>query len=128
MFDPDEEIQHAVRLLFDRFAHSHSAMAVVKYFAAHKLRFPTRCWGGASEGEVLWQPLSHARVLYVLHDPFYAGVYVYGRSKTRTRTLPGEAPRLKGTTHWLKRADWPIVLYDHHPAYLSWTLPPINFS
>lgn len=121
VFDPDEEIQHAVRLLFDRFEHSGSAMAVVKYFAEHKLRFPTRRWGGEGDGEVLWQPLSHARVLYVLHDPFYAGVYVYGRSKTRTRALPGEAPRSKGTTHWLKRADWPIVIYDHHPAYLSWT-------
>ena len=33
---------------------------------------------------------------------------------------PVEAPRLKGRTRWLKRAEWPMVIYDHHPAYLSW--------
>ncbi|MCP5074859.1 MAG: recombinase family protein [Rhodobacteraceae bacterium] len=120
VFDPDEEIQHAVRLLFEQFTQRGTAMAVVRHFAQHKLRFPTRCWGGSAEGEVVWQPLSHARGLYILHDPFYAGVYVYGRTKTRSHPLPGETPRIKGHTRWLKRADWPIVLYDHHPAYLSW--------
>jgi hypothetical protein len=56
----------------------------------------------------------------VLHDPAYAGVYVYGRTQTRTRPLPGEAPRLKGRTRRVKRPDWPIVHHQHHPAYISW--------
>ena len=120
VLDPDEEIQHAVRLLFACFAQTGSALAVVKHFAQHQLRFPTRGWGGGSDDEVIWQPLSHERVLYVLHDPAYAGVYVYGRTQTRTRTLPGEAPRRKGRTRRVKRSDWPIVHDDHHPAYISW--------
>lgn len=121
VFDPDEEIQHAVRLLFEYFEQTGSALAVVKRFAQHKLRFPTRGWGDGADHEVLWHPLSHERVVYILHDPVYAGVYVYGRTQTRTRTLPGETPRIKGRTRRVNRADWPIVHYDHHPAYLSWT-------
>ena len=120
VFDPDEEIQHAVRLLFTCFEQTGSALAVVKYFAQHQLWFPTRHWGRAAHDEVHWQPLTHKRVLFVLHDPAYAGVYVYGRSQTRTRTLPGEAPRLTGRTRQVNRTDWPIVHHDHHPAYLTW--------
>lgn len=116
VLDPDEEIQHAVRLLFECFEQTGSALAVVKHFARHKLRFPTRGWGKGAEEEVIWQPLSHARALYVLHDPAYAGAYVYGRTTTRSRTLP----RIKGRTHRVKRPDWPIVHYDHHPAYIGW--------
>ncbi len=120
MLDPDEEIQQAVRLLFACFEQTGSALAVVKHFARHKLRFPTRGWGKGGEEEVVWRPLSHARALYVLHDPAYAGTYVYGRTTTRSRTLPGEAPRIKGRTRRVKRADWPIVHHDHHPAYIGW--------
>lgn len=120
VLDPDEAIQQAVRLLFTLFEHSGSALAVVKQFADQQLRFPTRPWNRGAEGEVRWQPLSSERVLDVLHNPTYAGVYVYGRTQTRTRTLPGEAPRIKGHTRQVKLSDWPIVLLEHHPAYLSW--------
>ncbi len=120
VLDPDEEIQHALRLVFELFEQKGSALAVVKHFAQNKLRFPTRPWSQGADSEVLWQPLSHERVLGVLHNPAYAGVYVYGRTQTRTRTLPGEAPRIKGRTRQVKRPDWPIVLYDHHRPYISW--------
>jgi DNA invertase Pin-like site-specific DNA recombinase len=120
VLDPDEEIQQAIRLLFALFEHSGSALAVVKHFAEQRLRFPARSWSRGAEDEVVWQPLLHERVLNVLHNPTYAGVYVYGRTQSRTRTLPGEAPRIKGRTRQLKPADWPIVLYEHHPAYISW--------
>ena len=120
VFDPDEAVQQAVQLLFTLFAHSGSALAVVKQFADQRLRFPTRRWGRGADTTVHWQPLSAERVLAVLHNPTYAGVYVYGRTQTRTRTLPNEAPRRKGYTRQVKLPDWPIVLLAHHPAYLSW--------
>jgi DNA invertase Pin-like site-specific DNA recombinase len=119
-FDPDEEIQHAVRQVFEVFATAKSALAVVKHFADHGLEIPARLWQRARKGEVVWRPLRHARVLSILHNPFYAGVYVYGRTKTRQRSLPGEAPRVKGYTRQVTRGDWPTILHDHHPAYISW--------
>jgi DNA invertase Pin-like site-specific DNA recombinase len=120
VLDPDEEIQHAVRLVFDLFAQHRSALAVVKHFAAHGLQIPDRLWTRSRKGEVVWAPLRHARVLEMLHNPFYAGAYVYGRTKSRSRLLPGEAPRLKARSHRVARVDWPIVLRDHHGGYLSW--------
>jgi DNA invertase Pin-like site-specific DNA recombinase len=120
VLDPDEEVQQAVRLLFALFEQTGSALAVVKHFGKHRLLFPDRLWGKSRDGELLWKPLRHGRVLDVLHNPRYAGVYVYGRTQTRTRTLPHEPPRVKGRTRRVAVANWPIVRQNAHPGYLSW--------
>jgi DNA invertase Pin-like site-specific DNA recombinase len=120
VLDPDEQVRHAVQLLFTQFELTNSALAVVKHFAKHRLLFPDRLWGQTRDGELLWKPLRHGRVLDVLHNPRYAGVYVYGRTQTRTRVLPGEAPRIKGRTRRVAPTDWPIVHHDKHPAYITW--------
>lgn len=118
--DPDEEVQQAVTLVFSLFEQHNSALTVVKHFNTHNLRFPTRHWGKRRAGELTWGPLTHGRVLDILHNPAYTGTYVYGRTKTRTRTLPSEAPRIKGRTRQVAQEDWPIVLHDAHPSYISW--------
>lgn len=120
VLDPDEAIQQVVRLLFTLFEHGGSALAVVKQFADQRLRFPTRLSGRGTDADIRWRPLSSERVLEVLHNPTYAGVYVYGRTQTRPQALPGERPRIKGHTRQVKPPDWPLVLFEHHPAYLSW--------
>lgn len=120
VFDPDQQVQQIVQLVFDSFDQLHSALAVVQYFTTHHLLFPTRGWGSLQHAELTWQPLSHGRVLALLHNPAYAGAYVYGRTQTRTRLLPGETPRIKGRTRQIKATDWPIVIQAAHPGYLSW--------
>jgi DNA invertase Pin-like site-specific DNA recombinase len=120
VLDPDEAIQEAVRLVLSLFEQFNSALAVVSYFAEHHLRFPTRWWGGKRADEVIWGRLTHGRVLNILHCPLYAGAYVYGRTKFRRQTLPGEEPRVKGRTRRVKQEDWPIVLVDALPGYISW--------
>lgn len=120
VFDPDEAIQQAVRQVFAVFASAKSALAVVKHFADHGLQIPDRLWQRTCKDDVVWRPLRHARVLSMLHNPFYAGAYVYGRTTTRRRPLPGEAPRIKGYSRQVKREEWAILLRDHHPGYISW--------
>jgi DNA invertase Pin-like site-specific DNA recombinase len=120
VLDPDEAVQEAIRLVFTLFEQTNSALAVVSHFAKHQLRFPTRHWGGARAGELEWVRLCHGRVLDVLHSPLYAGAYVYGRTQTRRHALPGEEPRIKGRTRRVKQEDWPIVLLERHPGYISW--------
>jgi len=120
VFDPDEVIQQAVHQVFAVFETAKSALAVVKHFADHRLQIPDRLWQRACKDDVVWRPLRHARVLSMLHNPFYAGAYVYGRTTTRRRPLPGEAPRIKGYSRQVKREEWAILLRDHHPGYISW--------
>jgi DNA invertase Pin-like site-specific DNA recombinase len=120
VLDPDEAVAEAVRLVFSLFEQSTSALAVVSAFAKPHLRFPTRWWGGKRADELIWSRLTHERVLNILHSPLYAGAYVYGRAKFRSRTLPGEESRVKGRTRRVKQEDWPIVLLDAHPGYITW--------
>lgn len=120
ILDPDEQVQQAVRLVFDLFDQCGSALAVVQHFNTHSLLFPTRFWGGIRDGELVWHPLSNGRILAILHNPAYAGAYVFGKTQTRTKALPGEAPRIKGRTRQLKPEVWPIVLKEVHPAYITW--------
>jgi DNA invertase Pin-like site-specific DNA recombinase len=120
LLDPDEQVQQAVQLVFNTFEQCGSALAVVQHFKTHGLLFPTRSWGAGRDGELAWQPLCNGRVLAILHNPAYAGAYVFGKTQTRTKVLPGETPRIKGRTRQIKPEAWPIVLKDVHPVYITW--------
>ncbi|SIO10822.1 Site-specific DNA recombinase [Singulisphaera sp. GP187] len=120
VLDPDEQVQQALRLVFDTFEQVGAALGVVQFFAANQFSFPTRHYGGSRDGQLTWRPLDLGRVLAILHNPTYTGTYVYGRTKTRNILLPGEGPRIKGRTRRVVVEDWPFVLHDHHPAYITW--------
>src|SRR5262249_26038334 len=65
------EVQPALGLLFAFFEQPGWALAVVKHFGHPRLLLPDRLWGKAHDGELLWKPLRHGRVLAVLHNPRY---------------------------------------------------------
>jgi DNA invertase Pin-like site-specific DNA recombinase len=88
ILDPDQQVQQSIRTLFQSFRRLGTAGAVVKAFRDAKLLFPHRPRGGPQNGELLWVKLSITQVLNVLHNPRYAGAFVYGRTWIR-RTLQG---------------------------------------
>jgi len=116
VIDPDAEVQAAIRDLFAAFTACGSAYGVVAAFAGR--RFPLRAYGGAWAGELRWGTLTCARVLGVLKNPCYAGAYVHGRYTSRRTVDPG------GTVHTAlverPRAEWPVLIKDHHEGYLTW--------
>ena len=114
VLDPDEQVQHSLRLLFDTFTRTGSANATVKHFREEKLLFPQRPRSGPNMGELRWKLLRASRVLKVLHNPRYAGAYVYGRSRTRRRPGGGVEHRP------LPREEWTVLLRDAHPGYITW--------
>ncbi|MEX5713801.1 recombinase family protein [Parafrankia sp. FMc6] len=116
VIDPDEEVQAAIRDVFAAFAQAGSAFGVVTAFAGR--RFPLRAYGGAWAGQLRFGPLTHARASSVLKNPAYAGVYVYGRYATRTSVAPDGTVRSHQVQ--LPRDQWPIVIQDHHPGYITW--------
>ena len=77
--DPDQEVQGAVRTVFELFEQESSAYGVVKRFNELGLVFPRRAYGGVWDGKLIWGRLTHSRVLGVLANPSYAGTYVFGR-------------------------------------------------
>src|SRR3954470_3237974 len=83
VLDPDQQIQSTLRLLFDTFRRTGSAMATVREFRQAHVPFPRRIQSGPSKGDVIWGNLEHSQVLRVLHNPRYAGVFVFGRTRVR---------------------------------------------
>jgi len=75
--DPDRQIQSAVRMIFDTFRKTGSARATLRRFQREGLQFPQHARGRSGTGEVNWVPLEHFRVLQILHNPRYAGAFVF---------------------------------------------------
>ena len=115
VLDPDAQIQGVVRLLFETFRRVGSAEAVVRHFTREGILWPRRLVTGPRAGEVLFVPLEHSRVLNILHNPRYAGAFVYGRRRQRKIAIPG------GHRYRLvPRAEWKVFLPNVHPGYVTW--------
>jgi excisionase family DNA binding protein len=116
LVDPDEEIRAAIADVFACFQETGSAYKVVGAFADRP--FPARAYGGAWAGQVRHGRLTHSRAQTVLRNPAYAGAYVFGRRRSRRHVDPDGTIHAKVTM--LPRDQWGVVIYDHHPGYISW--------
>jgi DNA invertase Pin-like site-specific DNA recombinase len=112
--DPDAEVQAAMRLVFETFERTGSAMQTAKLFHEQGIRFPRRIRKGVNKGELHWVQAAHSRILQVLHNPRYAGAFVYGR--VRTRLLPDG----KHSTTKVPRSEWQFVIPNVHAGYITW--------
>jgi len=117
-FHPDAEVQSRIQLVFQKFTELGTARAVVRYLLSENLWLPSRPLLGPAPHEVIWQLARTSAILGILKNPAYAGVYVYGRTKRdATRRKPGHPA--SGTVQ-VPLEEWPIVLQDVYPAYISW--------
>ena len=111
---PDKQIQEAMRAFFKAYKRTGSALAVVKWFRENRLQFPRRIRAGINRGKIVWGPLMHSRAVQVLRNPRYAGVFVFGRTKTLKRP--------DGSIHIKARPmdQWHTLIPDSHPGYITW--------
>jgi len=117
ILDPDEEVRGAVALVFRLFHETGSAFAVVQQFAARGLRFPKRAYGGAWNGTLIWGRLTHSRVLSILKNPSYTGMYVFGRYQYRVHISPqGE---VRKQMRAVAMPEWRVRLPEHHESYVT---------
>lgn len=113
VLDPDKQVQESIRFFFEAFRRTGSACAVVKAFREKKLLFPRRLKKGPNKGDLVWADLPHSRTLHILHNPRYAGAFVFGRSRTRNNPNGGTSYTR------LPREQW-MLLKNAHPGYISW--------
>jgi DNA invertase Pin-like site-specific DNA recombinase len=114
VFDPDTQVQESVQLFFQTFRQTGAAHATIKSFRNQGLLFPTRVACGPRTGELVWGPLSLGRAASILHSPWYAGAYAFGRARHR-KQLDGNVRRTKLPTN-----EWLALVRDAHPGYISW--------
>ncbi len=117
-FDPDEQVQQVVRLIFQQFADLGSVSGVLAYLQRQRIEMPFRPQSGPQRGQLLWRRPRRETLRLLLRRPAYAGAYTWGWHAIDRRlppTDPGHAPRRER-----KAQDCPVFLPDHHAAYLSW--------
>ena len=117
VLDPDQEVQGAVRAVFELFEQENSAYGVVQRFHQLGLRFPRRAYGGAWDGKLIWGRLTHSRVIGVLANPCYAGTYVFGRYQSCKKIdATGE---ICSQSRRMPEDQWRVVIPDHHQGYIT---------
>ncbi|GHO81775.1 hypothetical protein KSD_95460 [Ktedonobacter sp. SOSP1-85] len=118
ILNPDEEVQARIRLVFEKFREIRSAGGVMRYLRAVHLPLPACPRVGPDPYEVVWQPARTSGILDILHNPAYAGAYVYGRKlfdpARRTPAHPSGGRILQPID------KWEICLHNRYPAYISW--------
>lgn len=113
VLDPDVQVQEAIRHFFAAYHRLGTARAVVRTFRAEGLKIPVRRWGVHPAGELTWEELTHARAVCILHQPRYAGIYCYGRKRSK-RTVEGRLLQLR-----VPREKWLAFLQGIHEGYIS---------
>jgi excisionase family DNA binding protein len=114
----DETVADAITRVFEKFDELGTARQVFVWWQEQGLPFPARQTGPGLRG-LAWVSVSYRAILQVLHHPFYAGAYVFGRTETRRELDPEDARRVLIRRGWRSRERWPVLIRDHHPGYIS---------
>jgi hypothetical protein len=117
-FDPDEQVQTVVRLLFTLFEELGTLGGLLRYLARHDIRLGVRVREGPGKGQLVWRRPNRATLQNLLKHPLYAGAYVYGRRQMDRRRSQPDRPKSGRVVK--AQADWHALLPDRCPAYLSW--------
>ena len=109
--DPDLQVRETISHFFETFSRVGSASQTVKVFRNEGLYFPARI----RKGQItIFQPLTASTAMRTLHNPRYAGAYVYGRRRYWRSHDGTKKLRTRECDDWLARIP------DAHPGYISW--------
>lgn len=111
VLDPDSQVRETISYFFETFSRVGSASQTVKVFRNEGLCFPARLRKGHI---TIFQPLTASTAMRTLHNPRYAGVYVYGRRRYWRSTDGTKKLRTRECDDWL------ACIPNAHPGYISW--------
>ncbi|HEU5392829.1 MAG TPA: recombinase family protein [Streptosporangiaceae bacterium] len=116
-FDPDEQAQHVVRLIFAAFSRLGTLNAVLRYLVQHEVQLPVRVRSGPAKGDLEWHRPTRETLQNMLRNPAYAGYYAFGRRQVDPRRkIPGRPD----TGRVVKSSDeWLVLLPGRLPAYIT---------
>jgi DNA invertase Pin-like site-specific DNA recombinase len=115
--DPNLRVQEAIALVFKKFHELGSIRQTHRWFHEEHIELPVnKALGG--QFQLAWQLPSVSFVSDLLHNPRYAGAYVYGRRPTEVAVIEGHAVKRQRSTQPAEEAS--VFIQDHHPGYISW--------
>jgi DNA invertase Pin-like site-specific DNA recombinase len=113
--DPNLRVQEAIALVFRKFAELGSIRQSHRWFHEETIELPVN---KSDQFQLVWQLPTVSFINDVLHNPLYAGAYVYGRRPTEVVVKHGQALRRQRSVLLAENAS--VFIPDHHPSYISW--------
>jgi len=116
-FDPDEQVQSTVRMIFAEFDRRGSARSVLRFLQQSNIKLPIRLHAGPGKGSIEWRTPSPAVVNRVLRHELYAGMYRFGQRQTDPRR---KRPGRPDTGRVVVAPDkYHALIPKHCPGYIS---------
>src|ERR671929_4671 len=77
IYDPDQQVQHVVRLIFQKFDELGTLHALLRYLRQHNITVGVRLREGPVKGTLEWRRPNRMTLHNMLKHPIYAGAYAY---------------------------------------------------
>jgi len=115
--DPDERVRRIIALVFSKFHEICSIRQTYLWFHHEGIEVPVN---RAADGQIrrIWRLPTQSFVSDILHNPFYAGVYTYGRRPQETVLKDGRLIKRQGKV--MRAEEARVFIPDHHDGYISW--------
>src|SRR5499433_357525 len=115
--DPNQRVQQAIAQVLQIFRRLRSIRQTCLWFHQRGLELPVNKRQGATT-RLVWQLPSKQFIGSILHNPCYAGAYVWGQRPTQRVVVEGKVTKRTGP--WQRPEDCRVFLPDHHDGYIDW--------
>ncbi len=109
----DQRVQDCINLFFNKFKERGSATQLLNWYRREKIQIACK----SKKGAIIWKIPTSSTIENRLHNPIYAGAYVYGRTCTIIKIENGVPRKFRKR---LPIDEWKELKKDHHPAYIGW--------
>ena len=115
--DPNRRVQEAVMLVFNKFHEFGSIRQTYVWFLENGIELPVNKPVGG-QIQLVWKLPAQTFIPSILHNPIYAGAYVYGRRSVEKVFEQGEIRKRQSAIRTPEQAK--VFIKDHHEGYISW--------
>lgn len=122
--DPDEQVRAVVQLVFEQFERKGTVNSLLTQLVRNGVKMPIRLVHGANKGDIEWRRPNRTTLQHMLKNPIYAGAYVFGRTWTDARKKQAGQPT--SGRRQVPREEWPVLLKDRIPAFITWEQYELN--
>ena len=112
---PDMQVQRTIDLVFARFTTLGSCQKVLRSLRDDGILLPRQQRGGPYAGQLVWRKPTQAALSEILHNPAYAGAFVYGRKGPHPDRRPGQLRQIRRPME-----EWTTIHHGVYPAYITW--------
>ncbi len=114
--DPNIRTRDAIKLVFKKFREIQSIRQTYLWFHSEQIEVPV-LKDIAGKKQIVWKLPEKSYLTEMLKNPFFAGVYVWGRETTKLEYRDGKVVKRKVRLRDGREAK--VFIEDHHDGYID---------